>query len=222
VTHSTNPNTQFNIGSATSEDLLRWAVESGNRVGTGAAITTSPQQPHALRRAGDCVTLCYNCRVGANTGVSGVCYATAADGVTFSREYALDLGGGTRGAGADVVRLPDGSYRLYHDHVDGTVTPRVYSIRVGRLELNGCTYALSPASQEFGPEGGTGVVDVAAASTCTWTAATAAPWITITASSSGAGSGTVTYLVGSNLGTDSRRATLMIAEQTFTVTQAAP
>jgi len=83
-----------------------------------------------------------------------------------------------------------------------------------------CTYALSPASQTIAAAGGTGTVNVTAGVGCAWTAVSNAAWLTITAGSSGSGAGSVTYSVAVNTGAQ-RVGTITIADQTFTLTQAA-
>jgi subtilisin family serine protease len=84
-----------------------------------------------------------------------------------------------------------------------------------------CTYAISPTSQSIGSGGGTGSVSVTSGSSCNWQATSQASWVTITAGSSGTGNGTVNYTVAANNGTSSRIGTLLIGDQTFTVSQAA-
>lgn len=80
-----------------------------------------------------------------------------------------------------------------------------------------CTFALSAASQLFGPSGGTGSVNVIAAPGCGWTAVSNAGFATITAGATGLGNGTVSYSV---TGTSaSRSGTLTIAGQTYTINQ---
>jgi hypothetical protein len=83
----------------------------------------------------------------------------------------------------------------------------------------GCTLTISPASQSFEPMGGTGSIIVTAAGGCAWTATSNANWLTITSGSSGAGSGAVSYSVAVNTSSGPRTGTLLIADQTFTVTQ---
>jgi sugar lactone lactonase YvrE len=83
-----------------------------------------------------------------------------------------------------------------------------------------CTYSLSPASGSFNASGGTGNVSVVAGNGCAWTASSSAGWITVSSGGTGSGNGTVTYQVAANTVTASRTATLTIAGQTHTVTQA--
>jgi len=82
-----------------------------------------------------------------------------------------------------------------------------------------CTYSISPTSQSFNSNGGTGSVSVATQSGCDWTAVSNASWIIITSNSSGTGSGTVNYSVDSNTSASARTGTMTIAGRTFTVSQ---
>jgi len=83
-----------------------------------------------------------------------------------------------------------------------------------------CTYSITPTSNSVSASGGNGTVSVTALSGCVWTAISNASWLTVTSGSSGNGNGTVAYSVAQNTSTSSRTGTLIIAGQTFTVTQA--
>jgi uncharacterized protein (TIGR03437 family) len=89
----------------------------------------------------------------------------------------------------------------------GTVTPT-------------CSYSLNPTSQSFAAVGGPGRIDVNTGATCTWSVTGLPSWLTLTSSGSGTGSATVTYTVSANTGVQ-RSASIIIAGQTVTVTQAA-
>ena len=85
-----------------------------------------------------------------------------------------------------------------------------------------CTFSISSSAQTFAASGGPGSVGITTGASCGWSASTVADWITITSATGGTGNGTVSYNVGANTGPQ-RTGTLMIAGQTFTVTQdAAP
>ena len=84
----------------------------------------------------------------------------------------------------------------------------------------GCSYTLSPPSQNVLAAGGANSVSVIADAGCLWTSFSNAPWITITGGTSGIGNGTVSYTVAQNAGA-LRTGSMTIASQTFTVTQAA-
>ncbi len=83
-----------------------------------------------------------------------------------------------------------------------------------------CAYSITPANQNFGAAGGIGSVSVTSPTGCGWTANALQNFVNVTAGGSGAGSGTVTYLVGANLG-QARTATITIAGLTFSVNQSA-
>ena len=75
----------------------------------------------------------------------------------------------------------------------------------------GCPISISPVSQNVPADGGTGTVNVTAASNCQWQATSNASWITMV----GGGN----YSVSANTGTSSRTGTITIGDKTFTVTQ---
>jgi hypothetical protein len=85
-----------------------------------------------------------------------------------------------------------------------------------------CVDPLSPANQSFEMSGGTGFVNVTAASECSWTPASNASWIRVTPDSSGSGSGTVRYSVAPNetTATAPRTGIIGIGVRFLTVTQA--
>src|SRR5206468_3314528 len=84
-----------------------------------------------------------------------------------------------------------------------------------------CTFSLSPTSASPASGATTGSVNVtASASTCAWTAASNATWITVTGGSSGTGNGTVSDSITANTGATARSGTITVAGQTFTVNQA--
>ena len=83
-----------------------------------------------------------------------------------------------------------------------------------------CGATLTPISQTFTSAASGGTVSVKIAVGCPWTAVSSAPWVTITSGASGSESGTVAFSVAANTSTTGRSATLTIAGQIFTVTQA--
>ena len=83
-----------------------------------------------------------------------------------------------------------------------------------------CSYSITPASEAFDAGVGTGSVTVTADSVCAWTATSGQSWVTVN-DTAGAGSGTVSYGVTANTSPNPRTATLTVAGQPFTVSQAA-
>jgi dipeptidyl aminopeptidase/acylaminoacyl peptidase len=87
------------------------------------------------------------------------------------------------------------------------------------LSPTGCAGSVvSPTSQSFEANGGTGGVDVTAGSECGWTALSFASWITITSGNS-SGNGRVGYSLAVNTSTSSRTAGLIVAGHLVIVTQ---
>jgi len=88
-------------------------------------------------------------------------------------------------------------------------------------QASGCSISINPTSASSPASGGPGAsIAVAAGTGCTWTATSAATWITITSGTPGTGAGSVGYTVAAN-GGDARTGTISIASNTFTVSQAA-
>jgi hypothetical protein len=112
------------------------------------------------------------------------------------------------------------------------LTPGLHTIRVS-TDIDGwtinsitlipsegtCSYSISPASENFDENGGTGTIDVTTSdSGCTWIATSNANWITITDGNYGAGNGTIHYSVSENSGSQ-RTGEIMLAGQKLTITQ---
>jgi hypothetical protein len=82
-----------------------------------------------------------------------------------------------------------------------------------------CSFSLSSSTASIGPDATSGSLTVTAPAGCTWSATTSASFVTL--SSSGAtGTGPVVFAVSANTSTSQRIATLTVAGQTFTITQA--
>jgi hypothetical protein len=97
-----------------------------------------------------------------------------------------------------------------------TIAGKTFTVTQGGII---CAYAISPTSQSFSADGGTGSVSVTAQSGCAWTALSNVSYITIISASGSNGNGTVDYAVSANTSTSQRMGTMTIASKTFTVTQ---
>jgi all-beta uncharacterized protein/BACON domain-containing protein len=143
------------------------------------------------------------------TASSG-CAWTAASNVNWITLVAGQTGTGS-GTVTYTVLANTGAAR------NGTLTVAGQSVTVS--QSSGCTFIISPTSQAFANQGGTGgPVTVTTQSGCAWTATSNASWITITSGASGTGSGSVSFTVTANDG-GARTGTLTIAGSTFTVTE---
>jgi hypothetical protein len=85
----------------------------------------------------------------------------------------------------------------------------------------GCSFSISPSAATANAVATSGnvAVNVVTGSACSWTAVSNASFVSLSAPS-GTGSSTLTYSVAANAATNQRVATLTIAAQTFTITQA--
>ncbi len=142
----------------------------------------------------------------------------------------------TSGGAAQEFAIPAGATRLYLGIADAAAfqgTPGYYEDNSGSVKINWeigtasggggggtCSYYVNPLTNSVGAGGGTGLVLITTAATCSWTAKSNAAWITIMAGSSGTGGGAVSYTVAANTSSSARTGTLTIADQTHTVTQA--
>jgi hypothetical protein len=85
---------------------------------------------------------------------------------------------------------------------------------------NSCTVALAGATTSVSSAATTGTIAVTAASTCSWTAQSSAPFITLTSGASGTGNGSVGYSIASNSG-DARSASIVVNGAAVNFTQSA-
>jgi len=122
--------------------------------------------------------------------------------------------------------LSNGSYTVTPNKYLYTFTPASRTVSIADSDVTGvnftsshCFYSISPASQFFVSQGGTGVINVTSSSNCTWYTQSNASWITINSGNNGTGNGTVNYSVSANETTSQRTGTITIAGETFTVTQ---
>jgi hypothetical protein len=107
-----------------------------------------------------------------------------------------------------------------------TSAARTGSIVIGGLNFTvnqaAPPFSLSPTQASFGAAGGSGTINIGAAtSSSSWTAASNVTWIGITGAGSGTGNKTLSYSVMANTAASGRTGTLTVAGRTFTVAQAA-
>src|SRR5439155_16665838 len=99
----------------------------------------------------------------------------------------------------------------------GTISVGNQSFTITQAGLS-CTYSLSPTSFSPGSGAQSGSFTVTASAGCPWAAATASGWIHT--GSSGNGNGGVSYTIDANTSGSSRSGTIIVADQSFTLTQA--
>jgi parallel beta-helix repeat protein len=105
-----------------------------------------------------------------------------------------------------------------HGTIDTQLPPESGGM-VGIGQAAACTYSINPGSTAVSASGGTGSLNVEAPTGCSWTATSSAGWLSMSPGT-GNGNGSITYTAAADNTTASRSATLNIAGQTFTVSQA--
>lgn len=108
------------IFSASSSDLLTWTLDPGVRIGAGAVLGGSAEHPSAFTNADGSITLIYFPKTP-----TGLMTSTSPDGLTFTTETSIGI---PLGNDPDVVRLPDGMYRMYYNWGDDT-SGTIYSAK---------------------------------------------------------------------------------------------
>ena len=84
-----------------------------------------------------------------------------------------------------------------------------------------CSYSISPSSRTHGYGAATGIVNVTTSGGCIWGVVNTNPWISLLSGTNGVNVGDVTYAVTANASGVSRSGVIAIADQNFTVNQAA-
>jgi hypothetical protein len=130
----------------------------------------------------------------------------------------LSIASGTGRAGNGTVTVsaapnPDGSTRTAAIAIAG------HTVAVTQAGLEACSYEIEPTAAAVGRHGGAGSFGVRTAPHCSWTASSAAGWLHITSGSNGTGNGTVSYAADETTQAQPRQATILVADQTFTLTQ---
>jgi hypothetical protein len=82
-----------------------------------------------------------------------------------------------------------------------------------------CTFSVSASTFSIPATGGSGVVNVATADGCAWTAAANANWLSVTSGATGSGPGTVSFAASTNVASAARVGTLTVAGETIAITQ---
>ena len=80
----------------------------------------------------------------------------------------------------------------------------------------GCVSTVSPGGQAFGPQGGSGSINITTSPGCAWGVFNVPNWIFITSAAAGTGNGIVSYQVFPNPGAD-LSATMTVTNVPFTI-----
>lgn len=155
-------------------------------------------------------------------GLAGTVSVTAATGSAWtatSNASWIGITSGSNGSGSGTVAYSVAANTGTSSRT-GTLTIGGQTFTVTQAGTSSsCASALSPTSSYISSLSGTGSVTVTTTSSCPWTGASNASWISVTSGASGIGNGTVGYSVTANTSTSSRTGSLTIGGIPFTVTQ---
>ena len=217
---------------SSSDWVVITAGQSGNgtsEVRFSVAQNTGPSRVGGIRIAGQTMTVnqASGCAVSVSpTGVSvgaaastNTIQVTSAQGCTWSAT-----------SGAPWIALGDSSSGSGNGQVPFSVAANSGPARQGTLSIggrtvtvtqaSGCTYTVTPPTQDVAPTGGAGTASIATGSGCPWNASSSADWITVGATS-GTGPAQVPLTVAPNNG-PARTGTVTVAATVLTVNQGSP
>ncbi len=216
---------------ASGVDWITVSPASGS--GPAAVTLTATANPGATMRsgfvtvAGQTVTVTQeSLSCPFSLGSSGQSFGAAGGTATFSVTTNPGCGWSATSGAAWLGVTPASGNGSASISVTATSNPdagsRAAQVMIGGLaftvtqDAQGCSFSLSSTSKVVVATGGTGSVTVSSQAGCSWTASSAASWVTV--SPAGAtGPGTVTFTAAPNSAAASRAATLMIADRPFTV-----
>ena len=203
--------------SGSGSGTVNFTVASTDGPGRSGSMTIAGHTFTVNQGQGCGVSLATTTASAPAGGASGSFDVRTADGCGWaanSNASWLSITAGATGSGNGTVRYTaaanTGPQRT------GTMTAGGQTFTV--TQSAGCTYSISPASQNVASGGGAVAVAVTAPAGCSWTAVSNAAWISISSGSSGSGNGTVQIAVAANPDAE-RRGTVTIAGQTYTVVQ---
>jgi CSLREA domain-containing protein len=205
------------IGTITNDDL------GGAIQFSASTINITENSPTVLltvtRNGGAASGISVDYATANGTAVAGQDYAASSGSLNFganetSKTFTVPIINDTTVEGNETFTVnltsPSGGATL------GTPAGLVVTI----LDNDACTYSLSPVSQNFSANGGSGTVNITTPAACAWTTTNnAGSWITITGTASGSGNAAIGFTVSANASNSPRTGTLIIGGQTFTVTQ---
>ena len=217
-------------GSGTGNGTVQFTVAANPGTSSRSGTITISNETYTVTQSGSLCTVTLSPAIGVNHvpsgGASGTVYVTidptAPSGCAWqatSQDTWITVtsgasGAGDGGVGYSVAANPGTSPRT------GTIVIADQTFTIMQ-DGSSCTYSISAPSINVPSSGGSGfTVSVTAASGCFWSATSNDSWITVTSGASGTGNGTVYFSVAANSSTSSRNGSIMIAGQTFTVTQA--
>jgi hypothetical protein len=100
----------------------------------------------------------------------------------------------------------------------GTLTIAGQTVSVTQ-QAGSCAYTVTPTAFTVDPVSGTRTVSIVTGTSCGWSSAPQAAWISVTSGASGTGIGAVTFDFDANPSTTPRTGTVSIGGQQVTITQ---
>ena len=204
--------------SGIGNDTATFSVAANTGAARAGTLTIAGQTFTVTQASGCTYSISPNTQSPGAAGGAGSTAVTAGSGCTWtaaSNDAWITLTSSANGTGSATTTFTVAANTSPARTGTLTIAGQTFTV----TQANGCTYAISPASQSLGVAGGTGSVNVTAGTGCSWTATSNAGWIAVTGGSSGSGDGSVTYLVTLNGTLAPRSGTLTIGGQTFTVNQ---
>jgi hypothetical protein len=215
-------------GDGSGSGQVTYSVSGNSGVARAATLTIAGQTFTVNQASGCTVTVSQQpspLSFGAGGGTGSATVTASGSGCTWSAA--------SSNPAILTITLPSGGNGIGTGQVNYSVSANTGPARSATLTIagqnftvsqaTGCTVTIStsPSPIAFASAGGNGSAAVTAPAGCTWSASSNQPFLTISQPSggNGTGSGPVSYSVAANSG-PARSATLTIAGQQFTVTQA--
>ncbi len=215
--------------SGQGESQVSFSVASNPQpVERRGAIVINEQRLEVTQRAGCAFTLSPAQGAAGVDGARLLVTVTAAAGCAWhavSQVPWITVSAGASGAGPGTVALEVSATGGDARTGDVLIAGIRFSVRQSVESPGGppsptCPFSLSASGAAIGSAGGSGSVDVIAASGCEWTVQSSASWLDVTSGGTGVGPGEVRFTASQNTSSAQRTATLTIAGIAFRVTQA--
>ena len=202
----------------TGNGSVSFAVASTNGPGRSGTVSIAGQTFTINQGQGCTFALSASSASAPASGATGTFDVKTANGCGWAANANanwLTVNSGGTGSGNGTVRYTAAA-NSGPDRT-GTITAggQTFTITQGA----GCTYSISPTTQNIASGGGTLTVALTAPGGCAWNASSNAPWIGVSSASSGSGNATIQIVVAANPDAE-RRGTVTIANQTYTIVQA--
>jgi hypothetical protein len=218
----------------TAESGTAWITITSGSTGAGpgvvgfrAGASDAPSRAGTLTVAGRTVSVVQT--TGCKFSVSPATLSIGSSGSTSSIQ--VDSAAGctwSSASDAPWIGVTSGANGSGAGQVQLNVTANVGPARTGSVtvagqavqiaQASGCTYSVSPPTQDVAGSGGAGAASITTAPGCSWNARSAADWITLSPAS-GAGPAQVSYTVAPNPN-PARTGTMTVAGHPITVNQA--